>query len=218
MRSKTTGGLCPRAFWTLSDHFFFNYTGLLIPLDVLFLEIFMKKILFSMVLPMTVFAQVAMAHGPTREKISESIEIAAPPEAVWALVGDFGHPEKWMPMIERTESQGGLEKGATRELHFKGVSGTLKEELKNIDAEKRVIQYKVIDPTDPAVFPTNNYSAKLTVEAAASGAKVEWDAAFYRWFLNNNPPEGQNEAAAKLAVEKVVKESLQGLKTAAEKK
>ena len=75
-----------------------------------------------------------------------------------------------------------------------------------------------MDPSDPAVLPVNNYSAKIIVEASGSGSKVEWDAAFYRWFLNNNPPEGQNEAAAKGAIEKIVKESLANLKTLAETK
>lgn len=158
------------------------------------------------------------AHGPTREKYSEAIEINAAPDVVWALVGDFAHPEKWMPAIDSTTAQGGNEKGATRELKVKSNGGTIKEELKNFDAEKKLIQYKVVDPTDPAVLPVNNYSAKITVEASGSGSKVEWDAAFYRWFLNNNPPDGQNEAAAKAAVEKIVKESLENLKILAEKK
>lgn len=157
------------------------------------------------------------AHGPTREKISESIEINATPEQVWALVGDFGHPEKWMTVVESTSSQGGNEKGATRELKLRPNGGSIKEELKNYDAEKKVIQYKIVDPTEASVFPVNNYSAKISVEGNGSGSKVEWDAAFYRWFLNNNPPEGQNEEAAKSAVEKVVKDSLQNLKTVAEK-
>lgn len=158
------------------------------------------------------------AHGPTREKHSESVEINASPDVVWALVGDFAHPEKWMPAIDSTTAQGGNEKGATRELKVKANGGTIKEELKNFDADKRLIQYKVVDPTDPAVLPVNNYSAKITVEASGSGSKVEWDAAFYRWFLNNNPPDGQNEAAAKAAVEKIVKESLENLKALAERK
>jgi len=178
----------------------------------------MKKILPLMAATSLLWGGLVDAHGPTREKISESIEISAAPEAVWALVGDFAHPEKWMDMVESTTAEGGNEKGATRELKFKEGSGSLKEELKNYDAEKRVIQYKVVDPTDPAVLPVNNYSAKITVEANGAGSKVEWDAAFYRWFLNNNPPEGQNEAAAKAAVEKVVKGGLASLKAMAEKK
>mgnify|MGYP003351848811 CR=1 FL=1 len=178
----------------------------------------MKKFLSLAIVSGLLVAGVAESHGPTREKHSESIEISAAPDAVWALVGDFAHPEKWMSVVESTTAQGGNEKGATRELKLKGAAAPLKEELKNVDAEKKVIQYKVVDPTDPAVFPVNNYSAKITVEANGSGSKVEWDAAFYRWFLNNNPPDGENEAAAKAAVEKVVKESLQGLKAKAEAK
>lgn len=158
------------------------------------------------------------AHGPTREKHSDVIEISAAPDEVWALVGDFAHPEKWMPAVEGTTADGGNEKGATRELKLKSGGGSIKEELKNYDAEKRVIQYKIVDPTDPAVLPVNNYSAKITVEPAEAGSKVTWDAAFYRWFLNNNPPDGQNEAAAKAAVEKIFKESLENLKKVAEKK
>jgi carbon monoxide dehydrogenase subunit G len=161
---------------------------------------------------------VAFAHGPTREKYSESIEIAATPEAVWALVGDYAHPEKWMSAVESTVAPATLDKGAVRELKIKGASATLKEELKNVDAEKKTIQYKIVDPTEPTVAPVNNYSARITVEASGTGAKVEWDAAFYRWFLNNNPPDGQNEAAARGFVEKIVHDSLASLKATAEKK
>jgi len=177
----------------------------------------MKKFLSLAMVSGLLVAGVAESHGPTREKHSESIEINAAPEAVWALVGDYAHPEKWMPAIESTTEQGGNEKGAIRELKLKS-GGVIKEELKNLDAEKKVIQYKIVDPSDAAVAPVNNYSAKITVEASGAGSKVEWDAAFYRWFLNNNPPDGQNEAAAKAFVEKVVKESLANLKQVAEHK
>ncbi|MGZ8242667.1 SRPBCC family protein [Methylomagnum sp.] len=176
----------------------------------------MRKLLITAAATTLLWAGLADAHGPTREKVSESVEISAAPEAVWALVGNYAHPEKWMPVVESTTTQGGTEKGAIRDLKLKG-GGTLKEELKNLDTEKKVLQYKVEDPTDPAVFPVNNYSSTIKVEPAGAGTKVEWNAAFYRWFLNNNPPEGQNGAAAKAAVEKVVKDSLANLKAVAEK-
>lgn len=176
----------------------------------------MKKLLSAVFASAFFWAGLADAHGPTRQKVSESVIINAAPNVVWALVGDFAHPEKWLPAVESTTAQGGNEKGASRELKIK-TGGTLKEELKNYDAEKMKIQYKADDPTDPAVFPVNNYSASIEVsDNAAGGTKVEWNAAFYRWFLNNNPPEGQNEAAALAAVEKVVKEGLENLKAVAE--
>lgn len=177
----------------------------------------MKKIL-SVVAAIPLFwTGFADAHGPTRQKYTSSIEIGAAPDAVWAVVGDFANP-KWLPMVESTAAQGGNEKGATRELKIKG-GGSIKEELKNIDAEKKSIQYKVIDPTDPKVLPVNNYSSTIEVTpGAAGGSKVEWNAAFYRWFLNNNPPPEENEAAANASVEKIVKDSLANLKAMLEKK
>ena len=180
----------------------------------------MKHLSARVVLAILTFAvaTVVFGHGPTREKYSESIEIAATPDAVWALVGDYAHPEKWMNAVESTVAPAAFDKGAVRELKIKGATATIKEELKNLDAEKKTIQYKIVDPTEPSVAPVNNYSARITVEAAGTGAKVEWDAAFYRWFLNNNPPDGENEAAAKAFVEKIVHESLASLKATAEKK
>ena len=176
----------------------------------------MKKLLSVVFASALLWAGLASAHGPTREKLTESIIINAPPNVVWALVGDFAHPEKWLPMVESTTAEGGTEAGATRELKVK-TGGTIKEELKSFDAEHMKIQYRGVDPMDVAVFPVNNYSATISVEDnAAGGTKVEWKTAFYRWFLNNNPPEGQNEAAARAAVEKLLKEGLEGLKAAAE--
>jgi len=161
-------------------------------------------------------AGVADAHGPTRQKHEESIEINATPDKVWAVVGDFAHPEKWLPQVESTTAQGGNEKGATRELKLKN-GGSLKEELVNYEADQFTLKYKVNDPTDPKIFPVNNYSANLKVEPnGTGGSKVEWKAAYYRWFLNNNPPADQNEEAANSAVSTVYKEGLANLKAVVE--
>lgn len=176
----------------------------------------MKKLLSVVFASALLWAGLADAHGPTRQKVSESVIINAAPNVVWALVGDFAHPEKWLPAVESTTAQGGTEAGATREVKIK-TGGTIKEELKSYDAGNMKIQYKGEDPMDPAVFPVNNYSATIVVsDNPAGGTKVEWNAAFYRWFLNNNPPEGQNEAAALAAVEKLVKDGLENLKAVAE--
>ena len=36
----------------------------------------------------------AWAHGPTRQKVRESIEINAPPAKVWAAIGNFLRPAR----------------------------------------------------------------------------------------------------------------------------
>ncbi|MGA9599099.1 MAG: SRPBCC family protein, partial [Methylocystis sp.] len=45
----------------------------------------------------------AAAHGATPQKVVETIEISAPPEKVWAVVGDFADVS-WRPEIERVEA------------------------------------------------------------------------------------------------------------------
>lgn len=178
----------------------------------------MKKLVSLVAAAMLLWAGLASAHGPTRQKFSESIEISASPEAVWAVVGDFANPQKWMPGVESATAQGGTDKGATRELKIKS-GGTLKEELKDYDPSKMSLKYKIVDPTDPQVFPVNNYASEIDVQPNASGGtKVVWKAAYYRWFLNNNPPADQNEEAANAAVAKVYKESLANLKSVVESK
>ncbi len=178
----------------------------------------MKKLLSIVAASSLLWIGQAEAHGPTRQKMVETIEISAAPEAVWAVVGDFAHPEKWLPMVESTTEQGGNEKGATRELHLKS-GGSLKEELKDYDTAKMSLKYKAIDPTDPKVLPVNNYASEISIEPNGSGgSKVEWKGAYYRWFLNNNPPEGENEEAANETVGKIYKEGLAHLKAVVEKK
>lgn len=60
----------------------------------------------------------AMAHGPTRQKVTETIEINAAPDKVWAAVGNF-QDMSWHPGFTATEGKGGNDVGATRTLTLK---------------------------------------------------------------------------------------------------
>ena len=175
----------------------------------------MKKSLAVLASAALLFSGWASAHGPSRQKVTESVEISAAPEAVWAVVGNFAAPEKWMPAIESTTAQGGTEKGATRELKLKS-GGSIKEELKTYDSGKMSLQYKITE-VDPKDLPVSNYAATLAVEAnPAGGSKVEWNGAFYRSFMNNNPPPEESDEAAIKAVTDVYKSSLNQLKAVVE--
>lgn len=177
----------------------------------------MKKFSALVAVMVLVWTGVANAHGPSRQKLTETIEIDAAPDKVWSIVGNFGNAHAWMPMVANTTSQGGNAEGATRELTLK-KGGVIKEELKSYDAEKMTFAYKISENPDCAVLPVNNYSSNITVEAAGSGSKVTWNGAYYRCFLQNNPPPDQNEEAANSAVSAIYKESLANLKALAEKK
>lgn len=177
----------------------------------------MKKLLSLVAVLSLLWAGFANAHGPTRQKVTETIEINAAPEVVWALVGDWANLQNWLPVVESTTAQGGTEKGATRELKLKS-GGVIKEELKSYDASKMTLQYK-INEVDPKDLPVANYSASIKVEPnPAGGSKVEWNGAFYRSFMNNNPPPEESDEAALKAVTTIYKEGLANLKAVAEKK
>ncbi|MDD2769760.1 MAG: SRPBCC family protein [Methylococcus sp.] len=175
----------------------------------------MKKILLVVTGLLVAWTGSAFAHGPTRQKVTETIEINAAPAVVWGIIKDFDKGE-WMPQVAGTTGTGGNEKGATRELKLKS-GGVIKEELKTYDAEKMTYHYKITD-VDPKVLPVANYSSSIAVTASGTGSTVEWNGAFYRSFMNNNPPPEENDEAAFKAVSSIYKDGLANLKSLAEKK
>jgi len=158
----------------------------------------------------------ASAHGPTRQKVIETIEINAPADKVWAKVGNFGDMS-WLPAVEKTAAKGGNEVGATRSLTLKGdKKGPIEEELLKYDAAGYSYSYKITN-VDVKVLPVSNYSSHITVTPEDGGkSKVEWWGAFYRGFPNNDPPPELNDEAALAAVTAVYKAGLSGLKQAVE--
>jgi hypothetical protein len=153
----------------------------------------------------------AAAHGATPQKVVESIEIAAPPEKVWAVVGDFADVS-WRPEIERVEAQGGnVPETATRRLYYKR-GGSLDERLVQYDAAAMSLRY-IIEHADINVLPVGNLSATLTVRGLGEGAsRVEWKSRFYRAFPGGNPPEQFTDEVATDAVTRLFKAGLASLK------
>ena len=161
-------------------------------------------------------AAPAHAHGPTRQKVSESVTIDAPPDAVWALVGDFPNAAEWLPMVESSSGEGGVEPGATRTLELGGEARVI-EELRKYDAEKMSLSYRIPVAThDVAVLPVNNYSSTISVAPEGGGSTVTWKGAFYRGYPNNDPPPELSDEAAVEAVTALYRAGLDRLKEVAE--
>lgn len=161
----------------------------------------------------TAVAFAAQAHGPTRQKVTEKIEINAPAEKVWALVGNF-QDMSWHPAVEKTEGTGGNEIGAKRTLTLKG-GGTIEEALNKYNAEGKSFAYE-ITAVDVKVLPVTNYSSSITVSGEGGKSVVEWRGAFYRGFMNNDPPPELSDEAAIKAVTGVYRGGLEALKAKAE--
>ncbi len=152
---------------------------------------------------------IAFAHGPTRQKAVESIEIDAPPAKVWALLKDWGGMATWHPAIAEVNVN-----GTERILNLKG-GGKVVEELEAVDDASMSLRYRM---KDPGPVPVNNYSAQMSVAAVGTKTMVNWKGAFYRAFLNNDPPAGQDDAAAVTAITGIYKSGLENLKKVAEGK
>jgi len=158
---------------------------------------------------LVVFPTFASAHGPTRQKVTETVEINAPADKVWAVIGNF-QDMSWHPAVAKTEGSGGNDANATRTLTLTS-GGTIEEKLISNDPAKKVYKYEIVK-VDPKVLPVNNYSSNLSVKGEGDKSTVEWKGAFYRGFMNNDPPPELSDEAAKKAVTDVYRGGLDALK------
>ncbi|MEM7505180.1 MAG: SRPBCC family protein [Pseudomonadota bacterium] len=155
---------------------------------------------------------LAEAHGPTRQKVTVTVEIDAPPAKVWERVGKFDDMS-WHPAVAKTTGQGGNAIDATRRLNLGAEDGPIIDEvLYKFSDEKRSYSYR-ITAVEVEVLPVTNYSSHLTVKDGANGGSlVEWRGAFYRGDPNNGPPPELNDEAAVKAVKGVYRTGLDALK------
>lgn len=158
-------------------------------------------------------SSLAWAHGPTRQKVVEQIEINAPAEKVWALVGDFNGWHKWHPAIEASSADKGNEVGSLRHLSIKGGK-YLEESLEGYNPEGMSIKYRI---RGGDALPVTNYSSTITIVGGDAKCTVQWRGAFYRGYPNNNPPPDQSDEAAIAAVTGVYQSGLNNLKVVAER-
>ena len=154
---------------------------------------------------------MAIAHGPTRQKVTLTVEVPADPAAVWAVAGDF-QDMSWHPAVYSTVGEGGNDIDATRVLTLGQEGGpTISEILYKFSDEKMSYSYRITD-VNVEVLPVTNYSSHLTVKPLdGGGALVEWRGAFYRGYPNNDPPAELNDEAAVAAVTGVYQAGLDAL-------
>lgn len=160
----------------------------------------------------------AIAHGPTRQKVTESVTIDAPPAAVWARIKNFDSLKDWHPAIAESPASQGNEVGSVRSLKLKG-GGELTETIERYDDAGMKYSYRA---KDGGALPVTNYTSTISV-AAGEGADagktvVEWRGAFYRGHPGNEPPPELNDDAAVAAITGVYQSGLANLKKLAEQK
>jgi hypothetical protein len=154
---------------------------------------------------------LAMAHGPSRKKEVTTIEIDAPAEKVWEVVGNY-RDMSWHPAIDKTEvDPGEYKKEVTkRKLTFKN-GAVFTDTLTRHEPAERTIAFLTNDE-DLKTLPVEGYSSTISVADTGGKSKVEWKGAFYRGYMNNDPPPELSDAAATKAVIAFQKQGLEALK------
>lgn len=171
----------------------------------------MRYLKFLLLMIGLILPAVAQAHGPTRQKITVTTEVAAAPAEVWAVIGDF-QDMSWHPAVHATTGDGGNDIDATRLLTLGAADGpTISEVLYKYSAEKMSYSYRITEVL-VEVLPVTNYSSHLTVKPLDTGGSlIEWRGAFYRGYPNNDPPPELNDEAAIAAVTAVYEAGLGAL-------
>ncbi|MGB5559082.1 MAG: SRPBCC family protein [Paracoccaceae bacterium] len=154
---------------------------------------------------------MALAHGPTRQKVTLTAEIPVTPAEVWAVIGNF-QDMSWHPAVHSSTGENGNNIDATRVLTLGAEGGpTISEILYKYSAEKMSYSYRITEVL-VEVLPVTNYSSHLTVKPLDNGNSiVEWRGAFYRGFPNNDPPPELNDEAAVAAVTGIYQAGLDAL-------
>ena len=161
----------------------------------------MNKIRFFKMILFLIFPGLLFGHGPTRQKVSESVIINGEAGNAWSLISNLAKIGDWHSQYKSIKSKGEDLQPVSM---FAGGPGVI--QILALDPEKKLLKYRL---KKPGIIPVNNYSGRLRVEQIDSDKiKITYKGAFYRKYLNNDPPPEENDDAAIAAVSKMYIETL----------
>jgi len=179
-------------------------------------EVRMKRTNRAALIGLLLFPALCLAHGPSRQKVVEKIDINAPPNKVWNLISNFCSISKWDPEITACTSDKGTTPNSIRTITLKN-GAKVQEQLVRIFPDKHVYQYMMVKP-NPKAFPINTHGSKITVaDNGKGGSTVTWWGAFYRSYPGPTPPPELSDAAGRKAISALYRAGLEHLKELAEK-
>lgn len=158
----------------------------------------------------------AQAHGPTPQKAEAKATVAATPDAVWKIAGDFAGIGGWHPMVKAVQAKGGNAAGAERVLVLE--KGEITDGLDDVDAAQRSLSWR-LNTENVEALPVSFYTITLSVNDAGGGkSEVVMAGRFYRGDTSNFPPDELNDEAAVAAMTAFFEAGVNGLKAKAEGK
>lgn len=166
-----------------------------------------------------VFALPAWAADVQRLHAEQSVQLNAPAEQVWAVVGKFEGLHAWHPVVKSTTMRNPM----TRILDL-GEGKLLTEELEAKSDSAMTLSYRISNmstvetlqingkPVEKKVLPVNTYSSTLSVKAAGTGSQVIWSGDFHPAWLEASPaPMGMGNQDAIAAITGVYQAGLTNL-------
>lgn len=137
------------------------------------------------------------ASAASAAEVTESIEIKAAPEKVWAASAkDFCGIGQFHPAVEKCALSNG---GKTRTLSLKGGGTIVENQTANTDGSS--YSYVIVE----SPLPVADYKSTFTVKGGGGGSTVTWTGSF--------EPKGADEAAAKKVIQGIYAGGLAALKS-----
>ena len=130
------------------------------------------------------------------QTVVQSVDLAATPDKVWALIGSFGSLA-WHPLVA-TGTLTGTGIGQLRTVET--IDGKrIVERLTATDSSARSYSYGSVSG-----LPVSNYTGSLGVKPKGTGSTVEWRAQYL--------PDGQPDVVVKAILTTLFKVGLESLK------
>ena len=105
-------------------------------------------------------------------EVSQSVEVTAPPEKVWATIGGFCSIADWHPVVGKcTESE---QNGAAMRQLTTVDGGVLVEKRVQYSDEGMSYTYVIVD----SPLPVSDYVSTLAVMGVGDGSMITWSGEF----------------------------------------
>jgi hypothetical protein len=175
----------------------------------------MKNLLAVTLVALAWAASPAFGAEAKELTAGQSIRINAPPNAVWAVVGNFNGQPRWLPPIERSAIVVGTNNqvGAIRLITRRNGS-KVTERLLEYDPYNMRLAYTYVD----GAVMASDYFPVVTVKDGGNGTSiVEWSARFKRLtYWMDPPPPGEDDQSLIDRYNGLYKAGLENLKLVVE--
>jgi Polyketide cyclase / dehydrase and lipid transport/Domain of unknown function (DUF4331) len=130
------------------------------------------------------------------QTVTETVDLAAPPNQVWTLIGPFG--SMWNPLIAKIQVTG---QGVGQLRTIETIDGKqMIDRLEAIDNPQRSYRYTMISG-----IPAVDYMGTLDVKPKGTGSSVEWSVKYWA--------DGQPDIIVKTTISTLLKTGLDSLTT-----